>query len=330
MTFTGTVQILEVPVNDSSTLYWSHFKMYEDCPQLFLWTKGWDGIDCGGGDGRPKPNPSEDSKEHAVMGIAIQYAIEKMYNGELYKDPKNLLEVMQKIAREEFQRLEAKPRNNINWQNSRITRQEALKVVEDGVHGYLKTMKAHRFLGPYARAEVNIFGWINKWTSIGGRADTIVRRDDTGITILDGKNTKWKMKYTDPDQLRWYALLFKLSYKKTPDRLAFVWYRFPHGMITHNEDGSENVETGVEWIEFDEEDLQGLAKRVLDVKKKMHKKKFDPTPTPSRCRLCDYESVCDARQAQRAANAAKRKKKDPEPIEMEVTGKEGGVTLFTL
>jgi len=317
-------------VNESSTLYWSHFKMYEDCPQLLLWTKGWDGIDCGGGVGRPKPNPSEDSKEHAVMGIAIQYAVERMYNGELYKNPKNLLETMQKIARDEFERQESKPRNNINWQNSRITRAEALQVVEDGVHGYLKTMKAHRFLGPYAKAEVNIYGWINKWTSIGGRADTIIRRDDTGITIIDGKNTKWKMKYTDPDQLRWYALLFKLSYNKMPNRLAFVWYRFPHGMVTHAEDGTEVVETGVEWVDFDEEDLQGLAQRVLKVKKAMRQGKFAPNPVPSRCRLCDYESVCPERQSQRAANAAKRKKKAPVELEIDPTREEGGVKFFTL
>lgn len=138
------------------------------------------------------------------------------------------------------------------------------------------------------------------------------------------------MKYTDPDQLRWYALLFKLSYKKMPDRLAFVWYRFPHGMMTHEEDGTETLETGVEWVEFDEGDLQGLAKRVLDVKKKMFKGNFDPNPVPSHCNFCDYESICEARQSQRAANAAKRNRNAPEPIEMEVTGKEGGITLFTL
>lgn len=315
-------------MNDKSTIYWSHFKMYEDCPQKFLWTKGWDGIDCGGGDGKPKPNPSEDSKHHAIMGIAIQYAVEKMYNGELYKNPESLLETMQSMAREKFLELESNPSNHINWNNARITREEAIQVVEDGVLGYLKTMKAHRFLGPYSRAEVNIFGWINKWTSIGGRADTIIRRDDTGITILDGKNTKWKMKYTDPDQLRWYALLFKLSYKKLPDRLAFVWYRFPHGSVTVLEDGTEVAETGVEWVEFDDGDLEGLAHRVLEVKKKMFKKKFEPIPVPNNCRLCDFEPVCEARQTQRAANASKRRPK--EDIQVEEIKKEGGVTFFTL
>lgn len=317
-------------MNNSSTLYWSHFKMYEDCPQLFLWTKGWDGIDCGGGEGKPKPNPSKDSREHAVMGISIQYAIEIMYNNELYNDPKNLLETMKRLALEEFHRQESYSSNNINWEGSRITRQEAIKLIEDGVHGYLKTMKAHKLLGPYSRAEVNIFGWIDDRTPIGGRADVIIRRDDTGVTILDGKNTKHKMQYTDPDQLRWYALLFMLFYKKMPDRLAFVWYRFPYGMVTYDKNGSEIVETGVEWVEFDEKDLQGLAARVLAVKSGMRDNKFDPNPVPSRCKLCDYEPVCEARIRQRSLNSEKRKKKNSGTVELGDISRDGGVTLFTI
>ena len=187
-----------------------------------------------------------------------------------------------------------------------------LDVVRDGITGYIATMKAHRFLGTYAKAEVNLVGWIDKWNPIGGRADTIVKRDDTGVTIIDGKNTKHKMKYTDPDQLRWYALLFKLAYREIPDRLAYVWYRFPHGMKTQGPDGAEVIESGVEWVEFDEEDLQGLAQRALDAKKGMWKQEFQPTPSPSTCRFCDYESVCEARQTQRAANSRKRKKPMPE------------------
>ena len=299
----------ERSMNKDSTLYWSHLAAYEKCPQMFLWNKGRDGIDLGYGPGYPMPRPQDASKHHAVMGIAIQYAVEKMYNDELYRDPKNLLTVMLQIGEKEFARQEAKPRNNIDYGKARMAREDMLDIVRDGITGYLATMKAHRFLGPYAKAEVNLLAWIDKWNPIGGRADTIVRRDDTGITIIDGKNTKWKMKYTDPDQLRWYALLFKLAYRQMPDRLAYVWYRFPHGKKSHAEDGSEFIETGVEWVEFDEDDLKGLAQRALDAKKAMWKGKFAPTPSPKTCRFCDFESICDARKEQRQANAAKRGRK---------------------
>ena len=77
-------------MNQSSTIYWSHLKMFEECPQKFLWTKGWEDIELGRGPGKGKKRPEERTRHHAVMGIVIQYAIEKMYNDELWRDPKNL------------------------------------------------------------------------------------------------------------------------------------------------------------------------------------------------------------------------------------------------
>ncbi len=314
-------------MNQNSTLYWSTLKTYEDCPQQFLWSRGWDTINLGFGLGNPRPNPNKDSRHHAVMGTVIQYAIEKMYNDELYRDPKNLLEVLMGLVDREFIRQESKPKNNMDYVQAKMSRDQVLQICKDGVSGYLQTMKAHRLLGPYAKAEVDIVGWIDKYNPVGGRADTIIRRDDTGVTILDGKNSSHKMKYTDPDQLRWYALLFKLAYRRTPDRLGFVWYRFPHGSTTVGENGEETKETGVEWISFDEGDLKGLAQRAIDAKKAMWKEKFDPTPSPNTCKFCDFVSVCPARQEQKSANAAKRA---PKEQTIEGVDIKKGITNFSL
>jgi len=228
-----------------------------------------------------------------MMGIAIQYAIEKMYNDELYRDPPRLSEVLLSLVEREWERQEEDPRNAVDFAKAGLSREELLQVCRDGVLGYIATMKAHRFLGPYAKAEVNLLGWVDKWNPLGGRPDVIVRRDDTGITIIDGKNTLHKMKYTDPDQLRWYALLFRLAYKKMPDRLAYVWYRFPY----------EGAESGVEWIDFSEDDLKGLAHRAVEAKKTMFKKKFEATPSPSTCRFCPWESECEDRAAQKKSRS---------------------------
>ena len=264
--------------------------------------KGWDGVDVGYGSGEPKPRPMGDSRHHAMMGIAIQYAIEKMYNDELYRDPTRLSEVLISLAEREWERQEQDPRNALNFEKARLSREELVQICRDGVLGYITTMKAHRFLGPYAKAEVNLLGWVDKWNPLGGRPDVIVRRDDSGITILDGKNTTHKMKYTDPDQLRWYALLFRLAYKKMPDRLAYVWYRFPY---------SES-ESGVEWIDFTEDDLKGLAHRAVEAKKAMRKKKFGATPSPSTCRFCPWESECEDRATQKRSRSRTSKPIDPE------------------
>ena len=297
-------------MNKGTTLYWSTLKMYEECPQKFVWSKGWDQYDCGHGPGERKPRPEQRSRHHAVFGIVIQQAVEDMYNKELYRDPQNLVENLLSIGEREFDRQIDKPKNKINYAEAKMTRAEMWDLCANGITSFIETMKAHRFLGPYAKAEVDLVGWIDKVNPIGGRADTIIKRVDTGVTILDGKNTKYKMKYTDPDQLRWYALLYKLIYREMPDRLAYVWYRFPHGQKTIEKDGSETLETGVEWIEFDEDDLKGLAQRALDAKTGMEAERFDPTPSPKTCDFCDFLEVCDARKAQRQANAAKRGRKN--------------------
>jgi CRISPR/Cas system-associated exonuclease Cas4 (RecB family) len=293
------------------TLYWSSLKMYEDCPQSFLWGRGWGDIDVGGGPGRRKPLPVKKSRHHALMGIVIQYALEKMYNDELWRcPPTELHQRLMALVEEGWDRQAAKSYNYVDYAQAG-DRASLLEVCKSGVMGYLRTMRENRFLGPYAKAEVNLLGWVDKWNPVGGRPDVVIRRDDTGITILDGKNSKSKGEYTDPDQLRWYALLFYLSYKQHANRVGFIYYRYPHGTPILGADGKPTgeVETGVDWVPFTVDDLKGLAQRAVDARTGMNREKFGATPVPSNCKWCDYESVCPARQAQRSENAGKRAKK---------------------
>lgn len=303
------------------TLYWSSLEKYENCPRQFLWYKGWGAIDVGGGPGRGKPYPVQESKHHPVMGHVIQGVIEDMYNNELWKHPATLAATLQEKVEREFNYQLNKKRNWIDWDHPATpTRAEMLQICRDGVAGYLRTMKQHRLAGRVARAEVELFGYVDKYTPIAGRADMVIRRDNAplqGITILDGKNSKSKGKYTDPDQLRWYALCFRLAYRKLPDRVGFVYYRYPYGTPVRDSDGqlpldadgnpTGEVEEGIEWVDFTEDDLRGLAQRAIDVRKDMEKEKFHPTPTPKGCQWCVFQTVCDARIEQKAANRRPRK-----------------------
>lgn len=285
------------------TLYWSSLETFERCPQLFLWGRGWGAIDVGGGPGRRKPKPVKDSRHHAVMGIVIQKVIENLYNDELWKSSAGLLERLMTMTEQVFA-YETQPKINfIDWRVA-PPRAEMLKICKDGVTGYLRTMKAQKLLGPYARAEVDLLGWVNKYTPVGGRADVVFQRDDTGVTILDGKNSQSKGKYTTPDQVRWYALCYYLAYGKIPERVGFVYYRYPAGMP--KADGT--VEEGVDWVPVDRPAIEGLALRAVEARRAMDKEKFAPTPAPKTCQFCDYETVCDARKAQKAANSRGRKK----------------------
>jgi hypothetical protein len=281
------------------TLYWSHLKAYEECPQKCLWHYGWGDIDLGRGPGKGKPKPLDKSMHHAVMGIVIQAVLEDLYNKELWKHPQGLKKRLVEMTKEKL--TSTLPQFYIDWNDSPPF-EELEQVCVDGVLGYLDTMKAHRLLGVYARSEVELFGFAESWLPVGGRADFVVRRDDTGITLLDGKNSGTKMKWVDPDQLRWYALCFSLGYRKIPDRLGFVWFRYPHNETTG--------ESGVDWVEFTKRDLVSLADRAKKVRRGQEAEKFKPTPSYKVCRFCDYESVCEARQEAKAQNAAKRNRKN--------------------
>ncbi len=303
------------------TLYWSSLDRYEKCPQQFLWGKGWGAIDCGGGPGKKKPKPYERDRSAALMGIAIQFAIERMYKDHLWRHP-GLLERLQELAADELKRLCHKEYVDFR----KIARSEMESVVAAGVEGWLRTFKEYKLIGPYAEPEIDLVGFVNKWTPIGGRADLIFKREDTGVTIIDGKNSRrykdtkdktgkgW-ITYTDPDQLRWYALCFYVAYHKLPDRLGFVYYRYPYGdPMFHqdgtpflDEEGNQQFEPGVHWVDFSKEDIKGLAHRAVEARKGMDREKFPAKPSPDQCRYCDWESVCPQRQAQKEANRRTRK-----------------------
>ena len=286
----------------SRPLYWTPYHIYGDqCPQHYLWRFGWPTIDLGNGPGRPKKPPTRRSRHDAVMGIAIQAVLEKFYNDEIWRgfgdNPERVRQMLRAMS---DKRLALELHDNyIDW-NQSPTREEMLKIVRDGVFGYLKTMKAHRLLGEYARSEVNLVGNINRYESVGSRVDFLIRRADH-VTILDGKNSKDKdAKHISDDQIRWHALCFYLGFGKMPNRGGFVFYRYPAD--------EETDEKGIRWVDFTKQDFTDLSDRALAAKTGMRKEEFGAKPTSNACRYCDYKECCPEYKAKRAENAAKRAK----------------------
>lgn len=285
------------------TLYWSSFENYEKCPQKFLWSRGWGDIDVGGGPGFRKPKPPGKSEHHAFMGTVIQAVIERFYNDELWKDKDTYKQMLQDLLVKKFE-FELQ-QHHIDWQQA-PSRDEMFKVCQDGVFGYIPTLVHHKLIGLYARSEVDIVAYLDKRLPIGSRVDFLIhRRND--IMILDGKNSKYKNKYLNTDQLRWYALCYFVYYGRMPSHLGYIYWRFPYGYIPP---GSDQPEEGVEWIICTKEDLTTLAQRAREVRSAMDKEIFHATPQPKHCKWCDYEPVCPDRQLQREHNAAKRKKEE--------------------
>jgi len=265
------------------------------------------------------------------MGTVIQAALERFYNDELWRllPPEQLRDRLLELAEESF-KLEI-ARRFVDWRLS-PSAEELRQIIKDGVLGYMRTLKAHMLLGPYARAEVELLGYVNKYTPVGGRADVIIRREDTGVTILDGKNSKrYKdgkggyMTFTDPDQLRWYAMLFYLQHQHIPERLGFVYYRYPFGMPIVDDEGKDTggKETGMVWVPCTKDDLKGLAQRAVETRKAMDREHFEATPSYKQCKYCDFETICPPRQTQRSEH-----KRSPRVSKKELMPEE--YTVFSL
>ena len=316
-------------MGDRFILYWTSLQRYEQCPRLFLWSRGWEDIDLGRGPGKRKKPKKPRSAHHAVMGSTIGCVIEDLYNQELWKDPANLRKELEVRVRRKFLKELNDPRRVIMWHEA-PEQAEMLRISLDGVMGYLKTMKEHRLLGQWAKAEWEMIAYIDKYTPIGGRADVIVRRpkDDPhlpGLTILDGKNSvKQISDWNSPDQLRWYALCFYLAYGKTPDRIGFTYFRYPFGSPEVDPEtgklveGSDKTESGVKWVPFDRDSLVSLAKRAKAARVGMHQRKFDPVPVPKSCKYCDFEEECPERMAQKKANSRGRQKRKADPLDAQL------------
>lgn len=310
------------PNGPDRPLYWSPLSVYLECHQRYLWQYGWVDIDCGGGMGKPRTKPLLESQYYSAMGDIIQGVLEQMYNEKWWLDPATFMDKIVKDLGERFNQMLDKV--YIDWTQAPLSktngsytspRDEMYNTCYSSVMGFLKTMKANRLIGSYCRCEVPLeatYGGIK----MAGRADFLIVRKDTGVHFYDGKNSLTKGKYTDPDQLRWYAALYYLQTGVVANTLGFIYYRYPAGEFL--EDGT--LSTGIDPVTLDHQDINRLLDTAVEARAQMIAHNFQANPVPKNCQLCPFESTCSERQEQRELNSRKRfKPKESIPI--------GGVTM---
>jgi len=296
--------------------------MMRQCPQKFLWSYGHPDHDLGAGMGKRKPLPDESqrsSEHHKLMGSVLSKVVEDLYNQELWRDPPNLLSKLEKIAEEEFERLEK--RLYCLW--TYMTREESLNICIEGAGNLLRIMKENRLLGQWNKSELRMTPNINKYVNACGIADLVFRNKEGEIFIYDGKNASTPGKYEDEDQLRWYALCFRIQYGVLPKNLGFFYFRYPSNNPPNNpvcEDKYKENWTGVIEVDCNLEDVKRLAKEAIDVSKAIYKGVFEANPVPKNCKFCDFEAVCSERQTQREENAKKRGLRKPKIPLKEISG----------
>ena len=266
-----------------------------------------------------------EDKYNAVLGIVMARVFERFYNEELWrlkdKVHDHLLVGRDSVLQQEWDRV--LKWNRVDWSVERWVHAESRrrpvgpKEVFDECKEFialsLKAISQHKLLGTYARAEVPLETRMGKYI-LYGKVDLVLRRNDTGLTLLDGKSSKHREKYVHKDQLNFYALLYLLKFNKLPDRLMFHYYRFDGELATDE-------------FPVDKLAIKRLRDEIVESLAAIERGEFDANPVAKHCQWCPYEEECEPRLAQRDANSAKRTKATKEKAK-ELGMEQGSVSVL--
>jgi len=219
---------------------------------------------------------------YALPGIVIQKIFEHFYNDFWYRKKDKCKEYMLSRAPKIF-------RNtleycNVDWDAS-ISKKSKNEVYEeflDMIEKNINTIVEHKLIGIRNKSEHKTRVYLGEDSKIGlvSKIDFLIETKE-GVQILDGKATSNKSTYTkDPLHLIFYALCFKLRYRKLPHKIGYWFWR----------DGT------IKYIDFTEDDVNALKEEIMDVvHNKIFKSKFPANPNYKSCLFCDYKLECGDR-----------------------------------
>lgn len=268
---------------------YSGFKCYLTCPRQY-WHQYV---------GQTKLN-TQDNRVSMLYGSVVGSLFEAFYNDQLWRS-KDVVASLTALVDPMIKRImaeEVRRGGVFNWLDPRTInqyvsldalREDVIKAIPNG----LAIIKTHRFLGPFAEAEMKLDSQLNGHT-LGGRADFVIERTKPhgDLIILDGKGSKHRGKYVDGMQLRWYAMLHRLRHQRIPDKLGFVFWRW-------------GPNKAVDWVDFTPEGLTDLSKEVLATIARIEEGKaslrgsapcgggpFAAIAKDHNCKLCSYVTAC--------------------------------------
>jgi hypothetical protein len=245
----------------------------------------------------PVPKPS--NRVHMLYGDAVGKLFETFYVERLWrKDPlgqllSRVLPTMERIVAGELQK-----GGIFNWKEKDLKEgTRSFAEVENEVRMTIPTglasIRQHRLLGNDAAAEVVLDVQVGEH-KLAGRADFLMRRiaPHGDQVLIDGKGSRWRGKYTNPRQLRWYAMLHWMKHGTIPDRVGFLYWR-------------SQPEESLDWSTVTLSDVQELKNSVLaaigeieagrkglvQLRDKTSSPVFWPSPGND-CKLCDYLELC--------------------------------------
>jgi len=201
----------------------------------------------------------EDDRLGSVFGSVVGVLFEDFYKLKLWKmdQPQGKLvdridETVAKVIKQETTATRWRKGGVLKWRDEEHPKalyanvDELTADVRDAVARGFNIIRHNRLLGPVTKTEVKLDTTIDGHR-LGGRTDFIIKRTSphNDLGIYDGKGSKWREKYVDENQLRWYEMLFRKKTGDAPDTLGWIFWRFgpPEGfdLVEASEEKSEDL-----------------------------------------------------------------------------------------
>jgi hypothetical protein len=244
-----------------------------------------------------------DNSVNSLYGSIVGTLMEDFYMKGLWRE-KNVQTTLENRIESTYQKVvvnEVKRGRVIRWKTQEdskpnyASREELLVDVRDTIARAVRIVRFYRLAGPRMEAEVKLDVDV-KGHRLGGRADFIIQRTNPhhDLVILDGKGSKHRASYVDPQQLKWYALLYSMRNDGAlPDKLGFVYWRF---------DPPESMD----WVDFSRAELDELFDEVMEVVAKIERgmtrrageliertqRAFPTRASKEECRFCTFIGLC--------------------------------------
>lgn len=256
----------------SRYLSYTGMSVYDDCPLRYKLQY----ID------QKKPEEPE-NKAGTVYGSVMGKMLERFYNQEMWRNTGTVVQTLLNFVEKDVAQVEFKNKD-IDYPKAKLDRNQIIADINSHIPEMVRTIQHNSLLGAYAKSEVKMsivteIDGCGEW-EIAGKADLIYTQKGKTF-ILDGKGSPKREKYTDPNQLLSYALLYYNLHGVPPDGLGWIFFRFT---------GDDSLL----WLDFTMDSIKLFKSKLYNTIRSIHSNKFDPTPSVNVCRMCQY-TECSAR-----------------------------------
>lgn len=229
------------------------------------------------------PPPTERDIYNVAFTNTLHKLNEIFYRNNFYLNLKNTKEVIYIYEKMRDNYLEKILDNNLEGAGELgvrykpKTREELVKDCRAALKRLLAVIIRNRLYGRYANAEVDLKLYLKEYDiALFGKIDIATIPSESRIVLADLKSELNK-DYVNPDQLKWYALLWYYKFVHYPTELLFIPLR-----------GKDEIVQ----VDTSPEELKDLMGSILGVRDQIKAdRKFAPRVN-AKCWSCPEKNIC--------------------------------------